>query len=545
MTLDLADDAPHGALLPEPDTAAAASDADVCIDDDALPGQSAGTWDEPNSGANAAADDDQPGDIASGQAEPAAPAPAAAAADNPRLQRWAHYLADLEAYASMRVPLASHGTLVRVTGLVMEAGGVRAPVGAVCEVLGDNGHPVQAEVVGFNGDRAYLMATGELTGLRSGARVTPRAAPHSPPLLGRDNLLWRRSEDRGLHLPMGDGLLGRVIDAHGVPMDKLGALNHVRNAPMVRRPINAMDRDPVRRPLDTGVRAINAMLTVGRGQRIGLFAGTGVGKSVLLGMMARYTEADVIVVGLIGERGREVKEFIEDILGEAGLARSVVVAAPADAPPLVRMQGATYATAIAEHFRDEGRHVLLLMDSLTRYAMAQREIALAIGEPPATKGYPPSCFAKLPQLVERSGNGLNGVGSITAFYTVLSEGDDQQDPIADAARGILDGHIVLTRELAEAGHYPAIDVEKSISRVMANVAPKAQLDAARRARALLSKVNKARDLIQLGAYAPGHDAELDLAVRLQPQLVALLQQDMHEPADLAHSRDQLIALTGS
>ena len=252
-------------------------------------------------------------------------------------------------------------------------------------------------------------------------------------------------------------------------------------------------------------------------------------------MMARYTAADVIVVGLIGERGREVKEFIEDILEDEGRARTVVVAAPADAAPLVRMQGASYATAIAEHFRDQGRHVLLLMDSLTRYAMAQREIALAIGEPPATKGYPPSCFAKLPQLVERSGNGLNGVGSITAFYTVLSEGDDPQDPIADAARGILDGHVVLSRELAEAGHFPAIDVERSISRVMGSVAGREQVAAARRARQLLARYSKARDLIQLGAYVPGHDTELDTAVRLHPRLNALLQQDMHEPAALDSS----------
>jgi flagellum-specific ATP synthase len=259
-------------------------------------------------------------------------------------------------------------------------------------------------------------------------------------------------------------------------------------------------------------------------------------------MMARYTAADVIVVGLIGERGREVKEFIEDILGEEGRARSVVVAAPADAPPLLRMQGASYATAIAEHFRDRGLHVLLLMDSLTRYAMAQREIALAIGEPPATKGYPPSCFAKLPQLVERSGNGMAGQGSITAFYTVLSEGDDPQDPIADAARGILDGHIVLSRELAESGHFPAIDVEKSISRVMTAVAGREHLQSARRMRQLLTKVNKARDLIQLGAYQPGHDAELDLAVKLQPQMNALLQQDMHESAALDMSRAQLTRL---
>ena len=464
---------------------------------------------------------------------------------SPRLRRWAHYLDDLEAYASVQTPLQTHGTLVRVTGLVLEAAGVRAPVGAVCEVHGDAPQPVLAEVVGFNGDRAFLMPTGELVGLSSGARVSPRAVQHMPPQLGRDNALWRRSEDRGLHLPMGDGLLGRVVDAHGVPMDRLGPLAHVRNEPMVRRPINAMERDPVRIPLDTGVRAINALLTVGRGQRLGLFAGTGVGKSVLMGMMARYTEADVIVVGLIGERGREVKDFIEDILGADGLARSVVVAAPADSPPLVRMQGATYATAVAEHFRDQGRHVLLLMDSLTRFAMAQREIALAIGEPPATKGYPPSCFAKLPQLVERSGNGLNGVGSITAFYTVLSEGDDPQDPIADAARGILDGHIVLSRDLAEAGHYPAIDVERSISRVMGNVAGREQVEAARRARAMLAKVNKARDLIQLGAYQPGHDAELDQAIKLHPQLTALLQQDMHDRSPLEQSRVQLTRLMAS
>jgi flagellum-specific ATP synthase len=341
---------------------------------------------------------------------------------------------------------------------------------------------------------------------------------------------------------MGDGLLGRVVDSHGHPMDRKGPIEQVHNEPLVRRPINAMDREPVRRPLDTGVRAINAMLTVGRGQRLGLFAGTGVGKSVLLGMMARYTAADVIVVGLIGERGREVKEFIEDILEEEGRARSVVVAAPADSAPLVRMQGANYATAIAEHFRDHGKHVLLLMDSLTRYAMAQREIALAIGEPPATKGYPPSCFAKLPQLVERSGNGLNGMGSITAFYTVLSEGDDPQDPIADAARGILDGHVVLSRELAEAGHFPAIDVERSISRVMGSVVSREQVAAARRARQLLARYNKARDLIQLGAYVPGHDAELDAAVRLHPKLNALLQQDMHEPAELESSFARLCEL---
>lgn len=454
-------------------------------------------------------------------------------------EKWKRYLNDLASFPADVIPLESQGLLVRVAGLVLEAAGIRVPVGSVCEVRMQGQPPVLAEVVGFSGDRAYLMPTGEVHGLASGARVVPRPTPVAPMRLGATQHPWRRGEDRTLHLPVGDGLLGRVVDSHGRPMDRQGELWDVHNEPLVRRPINAMDRDPVRRPLDTGVRAINAMLTIGRGQRIGLFAGTGVGKSVLMGMMARYTEADVIVVGLIGERGREVKEFIEDIIGAQGLKRSVVVAAPADAPPLTRMQGANYATAIAEHFRDRGAHVLLLMDSLTRYAMAQREIALAIGEPPATKGYPPSCFAKLPQLVERSGNGLAGGGSITAFYTVLSEGDDQNDPIADAARGILDGHIVLSRELAESGHFPAIDIEKSISRVMTNVAATPHVEAARRFRQLHAKHQKARDLIQLGAYAPGHDAELDTAVRMHDTMTDLLQQDMNEPASLAESISRL------
>jgi flagellum-specific ATP synthase len=462
-----------------------------------------------------------------------------------REQRWSRFFADLQAHAALAPPLESVGTLLRVTGMVLEAAGVRVPVGSVCEILSDGQPPVVAEVVGFNGDRAFLMPLGELHGMSSGARVVPRSAPRSAPKFGQVNNPWRRSEDRGLHLPMGAGLLGRVVDSHGQPMDRLGPIEDVHAEPMVRRPINAMDRDPVRTPLDTGVRAINALLTVGRGQRIGLFAGTGVGKSVLMGMMARYTAADVIVIGLIGERGREVKEFIEDVLEAEGRARSVVVAAPADAPPLVRLQGAQYATAIAEHFRDRGRHVLLLMDSLTRYAMAQRELALAIGEPPATKGYPPSVFAKLPQLVERSGNGAHGQGSITAFYTVLTEGDDVQDPVADAARGILDGHIVLSRELAEGGHFPAIDVEKSISRVMAACTGREHQQAARRLRQLLAKVNKARDLIQIGAYQSGHDAELDTAVRLQPHMNALLQQDMHDRAPLDMSRAQLMKLVAA
>ncbi|GAB4211775.1 MAG: flagellar protein export ATPase FliI [Rhodoferax sp.] len=447
---------------------------------------------------------------------------------------WADFLRDAQTRVLASVPLERRGTLVRLTGLVLEAVGIHVPVGSQCWITQPGHAPVLAEVVGFAGDRAFLMPAGDVHGLSSGASVVPAPAYVTPPRLGQA----QSGESRGvgaLLLPLGDGLLGRVVDAHGNPMDYRGPIQNVAPRPMDRAPINAMDRAPVRQTLDTGIRAINALLTVGRGQRLGLFAGSGVGKSVLMGMMARYTQADVIVVGLIGERGREVKEFIEDILGDDGRARAVVVAAPADAPPLLRMQGAAYATAVAEHFRDQGRHVLLLMDSLTRYAMAQREIALAIGEPPATKGYPPSCFAKLPQLVERSGNGLNGVGSITAFYTVLTEGDDQQDPIADAARAILDGHLVLSRSLAEAGHYPAIDIEQSASRVMHNVVSPEHFELARRFKALYSRFEKGRDLIQIGAYAPGSDPQLDEAIKLHDPMMAFLQQGMLEAAPLPES----------
>ncbi|POR08126.1 flagellar protein export ATPase FliI [Diaphorobacter sp. LR2014-1] len=448
---------------------------------------------------------------------------------------WTDFVAQARARLAPGQPLCARGTLTRLTGLVLEAAGIRVPVGSQCQVQMAGQEPVLAEVVGFAGDKAFLMPAGDTHGLSSGASVTPAEA-YVPAL----RLGAQQAEEAGagvgvLCLPIGEGLLGRVVDSQGQPLDHAGPLTQVAARPMDRSPINAMERDPVRQPLDTGVRAINALLTVGRGQRLGLFAGSGVGKSVLLGMMARYTQADVIVVGLIGERGREVKEFVEDILGVQDRGRAVVVAAPADAPPLLRMQGAAYATAIAEHFRDKGQHVLLLMDSLTRYAMAQREIALAIGEPPATKGYPPSCFAKLPALVERSGNGLNGVGSITAFYTVLSEGDDQQDPIADAARAILDGHIVLSRALAESGHYPAIDIEQSASRVMHNVVPRAHFELARGFRAVYSRYQKSRDLIQVGAYMSGSDPQLDEAIRLQPGMTAFLQQSMFEAAPMDDS----------
>jgi flagellum-specific ATP synthase len=439
------------------------------------------------------------------------------------------------------VPLAVSGRLVRVSGLVMEATGLRLPLGSVCRVH-DGANMTEAEVVGFARGRLHLMPTGDIQGLSPGAIVEPLTYPFEGLHYGQPQAPQRSHASHLRRLPMGDALLGRVVDPSGAPLDHGGPLLRTRSEPLAREPINAMERDPVREPLDVGVRAINALLTVGRGQRLGLFAGSGVGKSVLMGMMARFTRADVTVVGLVGERGREVKEFVEDILGEAGLRRAVVVAAPADLPPLMRMQGAAYATALAEHFRDRGKHVLLLMDSLTRYAMAHREMALALGEPPATKGYPPSVFARLPQLVERTGNGLNGCGSITAFYTVLTEGDDQQDPIADNARAILDGHIVLSRTIAEQGHYPAIDIEQSISRVMHNVTDPRQLQFARALKALYARYQRNRDLIAVGAYVAGADPHTDLAIRLYPQIAAFLQQDMREGAALDASRAALQAL---
>lgn len=402
-----------------------------------------------------------------------------------------------------------------MVGLTLEAVGIHAPVGARCLVEGPNGADIEAEVVGFAGEKLFLMPTGHVHGIVPGARVTPTGEVYD--------------------VPVGPGLLGRILDGGGNPLDGRGPIGHTRRMALGGRSINPLSRHPIREPLDVGIRSINALLSVGRGQRMGLFAGSGVGKSVLLGMMTRYTNADVIVVGLIGERGREVKEFIENILGEEGMARAVVIASPADDSPVMRLHGAALATSVAEYFRDEGKNVLLLMDSLTRYAQAQREVALAIGEPPATKGYPPSVFAKIPQLVERAGNGDTGGGSITAFYTVLTEGDDQQDPIADAARAILDGHVVLSRELAEAGHYPAIDVEASISRAMTEITSAEHQATARRFKQLYSTYRQQRDLISVGAYQAGSDPQLDEAIALYPQLTRFLQQGMHEPVALGES----------
>jgi flagellum-specific ATP synthase len=387
-----------------------------------------------------------------------------------------------------------------------------------------DGSELDTEVVGFADERLLLMPVTEMHGVLPNARVRP--CTHSS------------------GLPVGMALLGRVVGADGVPLDGMGPLDVDEHASLKREPINPMARKPIDTPLDTGVRAINALLSVGRGQRLGLFAGSGVGKSTLLGMMTRYTDADVVVVGLIGERGREVKEFVEHTLGPEGRARAVIVAAPADAPPLKRLRGAQYATAIAEWFRDRGQRVLLLMDSITRYAQAQREIALAIGEPPATKGYPPSVFAMLPALVERAGNDAEGRGSITAFYTVLTEGDDyRHDPIADASRAILDGHIVLSRDLAEAGHYPAIDIEASISRVMPAVVTREHLRAAQRFRQVYSAYRQQRDLIAVGAYQKGSDPQVDHAITMWPRLREFLQQEVDAPTTLDGAIARLELLT--
>ncbi|TCV90778.1 flagellum-specific ATP synthase [Sulfurirhabdus autotrophica] len=439
--------------------------------------------------------------------------------------------------------MVASGRLTRVAGLVMEAVGLRLAVGSSCVVYQPGGFKVDAEVVGFSGDKLFLMPSTDVYGLVPGAKVMPlETSAVAPPKMCAEVRPKRRSEDRIKQVEVGNELLGRVLDGAGRPLDRKGAMHLEDRVPLHSRPMNPLEREPIRDVLDVGVRAINSLLTIGRGQRMGLFAGSGVGKSILLGMMARYTSADVVVVGLIGERGREVKDFIENILGEEGLARSVVVAAPADSPPLVRLHGASYATAIAEYFRDQGKNVLLIMDSLTRFAMAQREIALAIGEPPATKGYPPSVFAKLPQLVERAGNGKEGGGSITAFYTVLAEGDDQQDPIADSARAILDGHIVLSRNLADQGHYPAIDIEASISRAINELLSPEEMEAVRRFKYLYSRYQRSRDLITVGAYVRGNDAVLDEAVAMYPQMEAFLTQNIQYRADYASSRSGLISL---
>lgn len=430
-------------------------------------------------------------------------------------------LAQYQVGESVTHPVVT-GKLVRVVGLTLEAIGCSAAVGSMCKVETNDGF-IDAEVVGFSGERLFLMPSERLTGVLPGAKVIPQT--------------------KEVGIPVGMELLGRVLDGIGNPIDGKGEIITSEMSGFNSERINPLSRKAIKQPLDTGIKAINALLTVGQGQRMGLFAGSGVGKSVLLGMMTRGTNADVVVVGLIGERGREVKEFIDEILGEEGRERAVVIAAPADASPLMRLKGCETALTIAEYFRDQGLNVLLLMDSLTRFAQAQREIALAIGEPPATKGYPPSVFAKLPALVERAGNGNEKQGSISAFFTVLTEGDDLQDPIADASRAILDGHIVLSRSLADSGHFPAIDVGKSISRVMPMVTSDEHQTLARVLKQACALYEENKELITIGAYARGSDPRIDKAIMIKPKLDHFLQQGMKDCVTYNDCLTQLAVLT--
>lgn len=419
-------------------------------------------------------------------------------------------------------PIAVYGRVAQAVGLVIEGYGPVSSIGEVCEIRsGDGDIGVSAEVVGFRGQRVLLMPLGDVRGIGPDSRIVPHGKPAS--------------------VPIGDGLLGRVIDGLGRPLDGRGALGPGRAYSLYTEPMNPLHRVRISEPLDLGIRAINGLLTCGKGQKVGVFAGSGVGKSVLLGMMSRYTEADVNVIALIGERGREVKEFLEKDLTAVGLRRSVVIVATSDQPPLVRIRGAFLATAIGEFFRDQGLQVLLLMDSLTRLAQAQREVGLAIGEPPTTKGYPPSVFAMLPRILERVG-ACAGAGTLTGLYTVLVEGDDLSDPIADAARSTLDGHIVLSRDLARQGHYPAVDVLNSVSRVMPDIAPERHLTYARHLVELVSAYKRAEDLINLGAYKAGTSPRIDLAIRMHDPILGFLRQGMEERVSLPESVDELSGL---
>jgi flagellum-specific ATP synthase len=411
------------------------------------------------------------------------------------------------------------GTLVRLVGLTLETRGIMAPLGACCEVIGKEGHRVEAEVVGFNDKTLYLMPFTDPVGVGPGDTV--------------------RVMSNSGQVRLGNELLGRVIDGRGVPIDGKPMPYLPDQLSLLGCPLNPMERGPIEEILDVGVKAINGALTIGRGQRIGLVAGSGVGKSVLLGMLTRFTKADIVVIGLIGERGREVQAFIHESLGEEGLAKSVVIAAPANVSPVLRLKATHMTHVIAEYFRDQGKNVLMLCDSLTRVAHAQREIGLAIGEPPTAKGYPPSVFALLPNLIERGGVGRHGHGSITSIYTVLAEGDDGNDPIVDIARASLDGQVMLSRRLADQAHYPAIDLNGSISRVMQTLVSPEELKQSNKLRRLWSVYQQNADLVQVGAYESGSNPELDEAIRIREQMVDFLRQDMDKGEDYAMTRNHL------
>jgi len=428
-----------------------------------------------------------------------------------------------QSLSGLRTPQPQRsGTLVRLVGMTLEARGVMAPLGACCEVVGRHGHRVEAEVVGFNDKVLFLMPFTEPAGVGPGDMV--------------------RVVSNSSLVSLGPELLGRVIDGRCQPLDGKPAPVCKDLLSLLGRPINPMERGPINKILDVGVKAINGILTLGRGQRLGLIAGSGVGKSVLLGMLTRFTKADIVIIGLIGERGREVQAFIQESLGEEGLAKSVVIAAPANVSPVLRLKATHLTHVIAEYFRDQGKDVLMLCDSLTRVAHAQREIGLAIGEPPTAKGYPPSVFGLLPNLIERGGVGRHGHGSITAIYTVLAEGDDAADPIVDIARASLDGQVMLSRKLADSAHYPAIDLTGSISRLMQTLLSSEDLKLSNKLRRLWSLYQQNVDLIQVGAYENGSNPELDEAIRLNDRIVNFLRQDMHISEDYDVTRAQLRAL---
>jgi flagellum-specific ATP synthase len=423
---------------------------------------------------------------------------------------------DLDSYTSSvaEMPMLRRiGRVVQVVGLAIEAEGLRCQLGEMCQIEARRGRPLAAEVVGFREGRVVLMALGDAEGISPGSEVTSSGRPFA--------------------VKVGSALLGRVIDGMGRPIDGKGPIATGRRYSITNDPPAPLGRRRIGEVLETGVRAIDGFLTCGKGQRIGIFAGSGVGKSTLLGMIARNALSNVAVIGLIGERGREVREFIERDLGEEGLARSVVVVSTSDQPALVRIKGAWVATAIAEAFREQGMDVTLLVDSVTRFAMAQREVGLAVGEPPATRGYTPSVFALMPRLMERAGT--SNAGTMTAFYTVLVEGDDMSEPVTDTARSILDGHIVLSRELAGQNHYPAIDVLRSVSRVMGDVTDRDQRQAAGRLRDLMAAFDNARDLVNIGAYAAGSDPRIDAAIIAMPHIDAFLRQPPEERASFTET----------
>jgi flagellum-specific ATP synthase len=423
-------------------------------------------------------------------------------------------------------PAQTFGKVSKVVGLIAEGRGIKAPVGSVCHLVSDDGqavHEVPAEVVGFRDGACLFMPYGDLRGIAPGTLIKNTS---TPPLF-----------------PVGRRYLGRVIDAFGTPIDDGPPIIPQHFNPVFAAAPAPMDRPRISEPMDVGVRAINGLLTLGKGQRVGIMSGSGVGKSTLMGMIARNTKADINVIGLVGERGRELREFIEKDLGEEGMARSVVVVATSDQSPLIRMRAAYAATAMAEYFRDAGNDVILMMDSVTRFAMAGREVGLAAGEPPTSRGYTPSVFAQLPKLLERAGR--NGNGSITGIYTVLVDGDDFNEPIADAVRSILDGHIVLTRDLADQGHFPAIDVLKSISRLRSDVTPKDTLAAGRDLIRLLATYRRVEDMVNIGAYASGANPEIDRAINMINPINDFLRQDVGESQTLEESFNAIMALVGA